>query len=182
MLYTGLISFGRGLEQLIEAMSYAPDFHLVLMGYDLGKQYSGTIKRLAEGHAVGDRLHFVDAVPFAEVPLWVAGADAAAVLIENTCLSYYYCMPNKTFEAIMAGVPVIASDFPDMRTLISEWGIGLTVDPHSVADIAQAITALVRDEGTRAAMSNNALEAAKVYHWGEKSKKLLEVHRDVMPG
>ena len=89
-------------------------------------------------------------------------------------------MPNKIFEAMMAGVPVVASDFPDMRTLISERGIGLTVNPESVADIAKAIGALVQDGGARASMRENALEAAKIYHWGEQSKRLLEVYRAII--
>jgi len=182
VLYTGLISHGRGLEQLIEAMSYVPDCRLVLMGYDLRMQYSGTIRKLAQEYGVTDRLHFVDAVPFPEVPLWAASADVAAVLIENRCLSYYYCMPNKIFEAIMAGVPVIASDFPEMKKVTSEKGIGLTVNPESVVDIVRAIYALLRDKEAQRVMKRNALEAAKIYNWEEQSKKLLEVYREIIPG
>ena len=181
VLYIGLISYGRGLERLVEAMSHVPDCRLVLMGYDVEVQYTETIRKLAQEYGVIDRLHFVDAVPFPEVPLWVASADVATVLPDNRCLSYYYCMPNKLFEAIMAGVPVIASDFPDMKKVISEKRIGWTVNPESVTDTAKAINALLQDREAQGAMRRNALEAAKIYNWEEQSKKLLDVYREIVP-
>ena len=73
-------------------------------------------------------------------------------------LNNYLSLPNKIFEYIAAGLPVVASDFPDMAELVSDYDVGETCDPESPADIARAIRSRARSTGN--ALRANALQAA----------------------
>ena len=69
-----------------------------------------------------------DAVPHAEVVPIVKSADFGLCLVQNVSLSDYYCLPNKLFEYCFAGIPVLASDFPDIRSVITKYNIGECCD------------------------------------------------------
>lgn len=78
-------------------------------------------------------IHLHDAVPHADVVSIVQSADFGLCMIENVSLSDYYCLPNKIFEYCFAGVPVLASDFPDIRAILSEYKIGTYSSLNPVA-------------------------------------------------
>ncbi|MCH7418398.1 glycosyltransferase [Pseudomonas mosselii] len=118
-IYVGILARGRGIDLLTEAFS-APDVssHIVFMGYgDLGSE-------LKHKAAEYPNIHVHAAVPHAQVVSIVQSADFGLCLVQNVSLSDYYCLPNKLFEYCFAGIPVLASDFPDISAVISEYGIG----------------------------------------------------------
>jgi glycosyltransferase involved in cell wall biosynthesis len=78
-------------------------------------------------------IHFHPAIKPSEILSYTCSADVGLSIIENSCLSYYYSLPNKFFEYIAAGVPVIASDFPDMSAIVNEHKVGWTVDVNEEA-------------------------------------------------
>ena len=84
---------------------------LVFMGY--GK-LQGSI---AEAAASSENVHFQPAVPYQEMLQYTKDADVGLVSVRPICLSYLYCLPNKLFECIQAGVPVLVNDLPDCVAL-----------------------------------------------------------------
>jgi len=176
LLYAGGITFNRGLEKVIESLSYLSDCELVLMGYG-SPEYKMRLRKLAEEYGVEKRFSFFGPVPSDEVVAYVAGADLGIAAIENVCLSYYYCLPNKLFEYIAAGLPVAASAFPELKKIIEGHGIGVTFDPEDPKDIARAIRSILDDAEARERMRANAREAAKIYNWECEEKKLIEIYR-----
>ncbi len=122
-IYVGILGDGRGLELVTQAF-IDPDVssHVVFLGYG---ELKGCLKKLAEQHS---NLHVHDAVPHSLVVPVVKSADFGLCLVENVSLSDYYCLPNKLFEYCFAGVPVLASDFPDIRSVIKDYGIGECCD------------------------------------------------------
>ena len=77
---------------------------------------------------VADRYHVVDPVSSREVVSFVRDADVSVVAIQNICLSYYYCMPNKLLESVMGGLPVVVSNLPELRQLVHVNGYGEIMD------------------------------------------------------
>lgn len=96
--------------------------------------------------------------------------------IKNAGLSYYYCSPNKVFECIAAGLPVAASNFPDLKQIVEGHKLGVTLDPASPRDIARAIDYVLSDKDRYEEMRRNALEAAKIFNWENESRKLLALY------
>jgi glycosyltransferase involved in cell wall biosynthesis len=171
VLYQGGFSRDRGIEQLIEAIPSVPGAVLVLMGYGpLREELEG----IATDPAVSGRVRVLPPVAPAELLDWIAAADVVAMPIQPTTLNHRLTTPNKLFEAMAAGVPVVASDMPGMASIVSESGAGLLVDPTDPAAIAVAIASLVGDPERRAEAARRALAAAhETYNWEAQAAVLL---------
>jgi len=175
LLYSGSITFNRGLENLIEALVYLPKCFLVLMGYS-HDSYENKLRTIAQKKGVASRLAFFGPVPSSEVTLYASSADLGVAPIENVCLSYYYCSPNKLFEYLLAGLPVIASDFPEMRQIIDEYGVGSTFDPSASGDIARAVTDILEAPEKWKDMKKKTDALASAYNWEKESRKLTHIY------
>jgi glycosyltransferase involved in cell wall biosynthesis len=175
LLYVGRITFNRGLEQLIMSLGYLEDCCLVCMGGGDEKYKEGLLS-LAKETGVDQRFFFFGPVPSEKVVDIAGGADLGIAAIGNSCLSYYYCSPNKLFEYMNAGIPVIASAFPELEKVVLRHKIGLTFDPSNPQDIARAARQVLKDPKTRKQMRQNALKAAKFYNWDNESEKLLQIY------
>ena len=122
-LYQGAFTHNRGLETALEAMRGLEDsgIHLVLMGY-------GPLQPLVDAAAADlPHVHVHPAVAYEAVLEHTRSADVGLVSVKPTCLSYLYCLPNKLFEYLLAGVPVLSNDLPDCRALIEQFGAGSVV-------------------------------------------------------
>jgi len=122
-------------------------------------------------------VHFFDAVPYDEVTRYAMSADIGLVLHKNICLNYYYASPNKLFECMAAGLPVVGSNFPDRKKYIEGYNLGVTCDPESPEEIAEAINYTLSDETRYNEMRKNALEAAKIFNWENESRKLVTLYQ-----
>lgn len=178
VLYIGGITFNRGLENLIQSIPRIERAVLVMMGPGV-PSYVRTLQRLAEQTGVADRVYFLPPVPHREVASYAASADLSVHPILNVCLNHYYCLPNKLFESIMAGLPVAVSNFPEMNRVVTAWDIGVLFDPEDPANIAAAINRVLGDDVLRQRMRENTRKAALRYHWGHEEIKLLEIYRRV---
>ncbi len=128
-LYSGMLREGRGLDLIVDIFNMPTiESHVVFMGD--GDQL-GKLKIIAE---TSDRIHFHDLVPHEEVVEVTRSADFGLCLIEKVSLSDYYCLPNKLFEYAFARVPVVASNFPDIRKVVEDHSLGVVCDfnAHSI--------------------------------------------------
>lgn len=172
VLYQGGFSRDRGIEQLMEAIPSVPSAVLVLLGYgSLQKE----LERRAADPASDGRIRLLAAVPPNDLLSWVASADVVAMPIQPTTLNHRLTTPNKLFEAMAAGVPVIASDLPGMAGIVRESGAGELVDPTSPAAIADAIVRILdAPAAQRTAYGQRALAAAHAtYNWERQMETLL---------
>lgn len=172
VLYQGGFSPGRGIEELFDAITVIDDAVLVLMGY--GYEEAAYRERAASPELRG-RVHLLAAVRPIELLDWVAGADVVAMPIQPTTLNHRLTTPNKLFEAMAAGVPVVASDLPGMAPIVRETRCGLVVDPTDAAAIAAACREILDappDEG--AEWRRRALAAAhETYNWENQADRLF---------
>ena len=178
LLYSGAITFNRGLPQLMESLNQLRDCVVVLMGpgRDPFKQQ---LRQASEELGVSNRVYFFGPVPSDQVTTYASGADVGVAPIDNVCLSYYYCSPNKIFEYILAGLPVIASDFPEMRRVVQEYGVGLTFDPSDPVNIARAARGVLDEPELRERVRLNMSEASRVFNWENESRKLLAYYEAI---
>ncbi len=167
-LYQGGLVPGRGVELLIEAFSQLPpDRHLVFMGYG---ELEG---RIREAAALYSNIHFMPAVAPEEVLDYTVDADVGISLIENVCLSYYLCLPNKLFEYAACGVPAVVSDFPEMAHFVEQYECGWKVLPNAEA-LRRLIQGIVLED--LVPKRENARNASRHYCWQEEEKVLLEMY------
>lgn len=173
VLYLGMLQPGRGLERALEAMPMLPGCALVLMGEGEG-DYLTSLLELAGAHGVAGSVHLLPPVRPHQVARAAASADVGLIVNPNTALNNYLSLPNKIFEYLAAGVPVVASDFPDMAALIDEWDVGETCDPEDPEDIARAVRAVLDDQRRQTALRANAKAAAEELNWDREADVLVE--------
>jgi len=128
-IYVGIIGPGRGIDLILDVFTHPESHsHVVFMGFG---EFEPKVAQLAMVHG---NIHLHPAVPHAQVVHISQSADFGLCLIENVSLSDYYCLPNKLFEYIFAGVPVLSSDFPDLSAVVDEYNVGRTssLEPDQV--------------------------------------------------
>jgi len=171
----------RGLEQTAEAM-LEPGLeaaHLVFLGYR-----ARFIEPILADPRLAGRVHYVPAVPPSEVTAWVAGADADVMAILPADLNSRLSTPNKLFESLAAGTPVVSSDLPVRRAILlgdPVGPLGALCDPTSQASIAAAIRSILElDEPARADLRARILRAAhERWNWETESVTLLDLYREL---
>lgn len=168
-LYQGALMRGRGIELLLNAFSRVEDNkHIVFMGYG---SYEDEIKKFASRFK---NIHFHEAVRPDEVMQYTVGADIGVCLIENTCLSYYYSLPNKLYEYTLAGMPVIVSQFPEMSKLVSEFdnGWATLVCEEDLLKLIERI-----DSPSVETKRQNSIKARVTIGWDVEAQKLLAAYQ-----
>jgi len=172
VLYHGGLFPERGIEQLVEAMGELPGAALVVMGYGA---LEPMLRSMAAAPGRVSRMHVLPAVPPQDLHGWVAAADIVAMPIQPSTLNHRLTTPNKLFEAMAAGVPVVASDLPGMASIVREVGFGRLCDPTDPQSIAREIRALLEAPAQeRATLRANAREAAHTrYNWELQAEILL---------
>lgn len=172
-IYQGALTINRGIETLL---AMAPELngsriHLVFMGYGmLEPQVMEVVKS-------NPNVHFQPAVPYEEVLHYTGDADVGLVSVKPVCLSYLYCLPNKLFESIQAGIPVLVNDLPDCVALIEQFGIGARV----VNDTPEGwYEALAEAESKSPAWKVQAIdgmrEAQAALNWENESHGLTAIY------
>lgn len=179
VLYQGGLMTERGIEQGMDAILQVPDAVLVLMGFGSGRALYAA--RAAEAPYRG-RVLLADPVPPQELLEWTASADVMLMTIQPTTLNHRHTTPQKLWEAIAAGVPVVASDLPGMAEVVREVGCGLVCDPEDPTAIAASIRDLLgRSPEERAAARLRSLAAAReTYNWAAQASVLLAVYERLL--
>ena len=173
-LYLGGLMAGRGLEQLIDAIGLAASTELVLLGD--GPIASDLLRRAANAGAA-DRVHLLAPVSPEEVIAYAASADIGVSPIVPSSLNYRYSLPNKLFQYMAAGIPVVASDLPQVREVVEGAGCGVVVDTTRPAAIAEAIERLAADPEEARAMGRRGRAAVQErYNWREAAAVLLRAY------
>ena len=179
-LYHGGFSAHRGLEELAEAILQPglERVHAVYLGYG---SMRAALDEMARDPRYGGRLHVLDAVPPAELVPWVASADVGVMPIQASTLNHRMSTPNKLFESLAAGLPVVVSDFPEMRAIVRDdpdGPLGEVCRPDDPLDVARAIRAVLdRPADEREALRARCLHAAhERWNWGIEVARLLDLY------
>ena len=169
-LYHGVFGSDRGLENLVLSSKYLDrDVLLLMRGFG---EIEAKLRALAYGR---ENCQFEDPVPQNEVIMKAAEADVGVVPYLPTNWNNYLCSPNKLFEYIQAGIPVVASDLPFLRKVILGEDIGLTFNPYDPRDIASTINKVTREqELTR--LKQSVRKAAEKWCWEREEPKLLQIY------
>lgn len=167
-IYQGILAEGRGIHNLIDAFKTANGMkHIVFMGYG---PLDGVVQQAAIEH---NNIHFLPAVAPEVVKDYTVDADIGLCLIENTCLSYYLCAPNKLFEYVACGVPAVVSNFPEMSCFVDSHSCGWKLEP-SLTEISRLVESIDRE--TLFIKQQNALHVGENYNWENEVPELLKMY------
>jgi len=181
LIYQGGYAPKRGLLQLLLSAEYLdPQWALVFMGWG---RLEPELRRTADAlctrvSGLAERIRFVPRVPHRELPYWTAGATLGAIPYENAGLNHWFCTPNKLWEYPNAGVPIIASPFPELRRIIEPNGVGWFLpDPLSPKEIGAAVNALTPQ--MLAAARSACAEFIARDNWSVYRERLQTTYREL---
>lgn len=178
-VYCGSLLPNRGIEQAIAAIARLPNVKLALLGYG-EKAYLESLRRVARRAGVEGRLHLVPPVSPRAVSAAIREADVSLVLIQDAGLSYHFSSPNKLFESVHAGIPVIGSDLPEIRRVLCTFDCGLIVTPDEPQSIAEAMERILRDGALRERLAAGSRVAASQINWENEEAKLLSAYERLL--
>ncbi|AJF07643.1 glycosyltransferase [Geoalkalibacter subterraneus] len=169
-LYQGGLKGGRGIELLLESFSgFESDKNvLVCMGYG---PLENLIQKKTEQH---NTIFFYPAVSPDVLLNYTSSADYGILFYEDTCLNHRYCSPNKIFEYLMAGLPVLTSNLFEMKRLVETEGVGIVAQENTVEGFRKAVEASLKQNYT--AIQQNVFAARKKYCWEEQEKVLKGIY------
>ena len=174
VLYQGLFRPGRGLPALVEAARAVDAVRLVMIGEGA---LAGSLR--AAGSDLGDRLVLHPFVPPDRLATLTPGADLGACLIEPLTESLRLSLPNKLFEYLAAGVPVVASPLPEIRAVLGR-GAGVLADPSRPAAVADALRQSLRPD-MRARWAAATAETLAPYTWTAGRAAFQALVRRLLP-
>ena len=175
IMYHGVVAPGRGVELVIDCLSYDLSLCAVVLGNG-EENYLNSLRKLAERKGVLPRILFLPAVPRECLESYVATANIGMVVVEAASKSYYYMLPNKFFENIQAEVPIIASDFPETSKLVLKYKIGLLCNPADTASMHKAIEIMRNDLDLYCQFKTNIKQAKLELCWENEERTLREAY------
>jgi len=170
VLYQGGLREGRGLPQLIGAVAELPDAQLVIIG---DGPFEAKAKRLAA--RLGERARFLPFTPPDVLPYYTASADLGAMLTEPLTESLRLALPNKLFEYLMAGIPVLAGRTPEVQHVVESFDVGLIIDPDDHQQLVTSLQRALFDETDRARWRANAPKALNAYAWERDAARFQQL-------
>ncbi len=183
VLYHGVFSADRGLRELVDVWVRPglEDAHLALLGF--GALHDELIARAAEP-AAGGRIHVLPGVPPDELAAWVASADVGVMPNQPRTLNERLSTPNKLFESLAVGLPVVSSDFPERRRIIiddPDGPLGSVCDPTDLVALGAAIRSILDlDPAARADLRARCLRAAHArWNWETESARLVGLYEEL---
>jgi glycosyltransferase involved in cell wall biosynthesis len=163
------INIGRGAEEAVLAMKSLENVVLLIVG---GGDVMPVLKRMADEHRLTAKVLFVDRQPPDVLRQYTRVADVGLSLDKALSPNYLYSLPNKLFDYIHAGLPVLVSDLPEVRNIVQKYNIGRVVSDHRPETIAAALHSMLSDEDTYCIWKKNLIIAASELNW-ENEKILL---------
>ncbi|PCD87713.1 glycosyltransferase [Vibrio mediterranei] len=173
-LYQGALSYGRGIENILRAFSdksVRSDAVCIFMG-------NGALEaRIIDAANSSCNIFFHKSVPYTEIMRVTSSADVGLSIIESTCLSYKYALPNKLFEYIYSGLDIIVSNNPDLAGLVMRYDFGVilkTNEPSSLIKVINNYSKINSNEFDR-----KRLDIIKRYNWADQESTISKIYNSI---
>jgi glycosyltransferase involved in cell wall biosynthesis len=170
------INIQRGAEEAVEAMTYLNGAVLLIVG---GGDVIDNLKQQVVESGLSNKVIFVAKQPVVSLRKYTAAADLGITLDKDTNINYRFSLPNKLFDYIQAGIPILASNLPEVRRVIETYQVGRISEDHNPKNIAKHIEEMLSDVDANAQWNVNLEKASKELNWEKEKEKLLRIFRAI---
>ena len=168
ILYQGAVNVGRGLEWMLETMPLIDNAILLIIGNgDIRQKLQMQTKKLK----IEEKVFFLGTIETNKLQEYTLLADIGLCLLESEGLNYYYSLPNRVFDYIKAGVPILASRFPEIANIVETYKTGVLIEHYEPVYLAEVINKMLISKKDTAHFENVAKELC----WENEEKVLLSV-------
>ncbi len=171
------INMGRGAEELLGALKVLKNVSLLVVG---SGDVLDALKKQVNELDIGKRVKFVHRVSWEELMRYTISADIGVTLDKDFNDNYRFSLPNKLFDYISAGIPVLASDLPEVKKIITENDCGIIIDEVTIEKISASVISLRGDRVKLDKIRKNAVSASKSLRWDTESEKVTELYKGIL--
>lgn len=175
LVYSGGISKSRGLETLVTALGDLPDMHLAIVAVPFPHPSVPALLELAESVGAADRIHVTGPVPQHQIAHFLSSADIAIHPMPGGSPNHDQASPNKLFEYLHAGLPLVVSDAKLMAAFVREHRVGESFTSGDAASLVKAVTSLRADPPT----AEHLAAVAQEYSWQGQEPQILALYDDI---
>ncbi len=176
LMQGGGINVDRGAEELINAMKPKYGLDDVELYFIGGGDVWEKIKQLTKDLHLERKVHFLPKMPYQKMMNYTYLCDLGVSLDKPVSLNYKYSLPNKLFDYLAAGIPVLASPMVEIKKIIESYDVGMCIDEHEPGHIAQKIKAMLNDPEKIKKWRINALKTSKELCWENEEKVLIKIY------
>ncbi|GER86352.1 hypothetical protein KDW_05140 [Dictyobacter vulcani] len=180
-LYQGGIFANRRLDLLVQAAAFLERDNIIVMMGPSDQKTLVHLQRLISRKGVADRVKIIPPVPYDELLDWTASADIGLIVLDpDYSLSIRLSLPNKLFEYLMAGLPVLSSQLDGVVDILTAYETGRVVTSLTPTNISTAINRMLRDRDELDRMHKNAHNAAKELCWEKEKQQLIHLYQRIL--
>ncbi|MBI2883518.1 MAG: glycosyltransferase, partial [Candidatus Methylomirabilis oxyfera] len=176
LLFQGGFSPYRNLENVVKAMARVRNEQIVLVLIGQGELRPELTEIAQRLGLLDSRVFFHPFVPQKSLLAYTRSADAGIIPYPHIDLNSYYCTPNKLFEYLVVGIPILANDSPELRRFVGELGVGLNVPMNDDCEIASGIDQLFSDSVLLKKFRIRSEEVGRQFTWEREAEKLRDLY------
>lgn len=177
LVYIGNVKPIRGIETLVAALPFLPDVHIALVTNNSGN-FIEELRRKAQDLDVYERLHFHPYVPFCKVTSFIRTANIGVHPIKRYP-NAEIALPNKLFEYIHAGLPIVVSDNRSMKKFVTQYDCGLTFEADNAHAFAQTIKRTLLRQSQEHGWARSIQSLADKYSWENQEKVIADIYQSL---
>ncbi len=170
------INIQRGAEEAVQAMQYVENAILLIIG---SGDVIPALKLMVVELRLNEKVKFEPKKSPSELFLYTLCADLGLSLDKNTNLNYRFSLPNKIFDYIQAGVPILASDLPEVKKIIEGYNIGCISPDHNIKNLATLMNKMIDNKEMRLTWQENLKAASQELNWDHEKSKLLSIFSSI---
>lgn len=171
------INIQRGAEEAVQAMQFVENAILLIIG---SGDVIPALKLMVVELQLNEKVKFEPKKSPSELMLYTLCADLGLSLDKDTNLNYKFSLPNKIFDYIQAGVPILASDLPEVKRIIETYDIGYITPDHQVKNIAELMNKMLQEKEKRLTWQKNLKIASQELNWDQEKNKLLSIFKSIV--
>ena len=170
------INIDRGAEELVESMNYLPEYLLLIIG---GGDVIPDLKKIVLEKNLQSQVRFIAKQPIEILRKYTAASNLGATLDKANNINYKLSLPNKLFDYIHAGIPVLTSDLPELKNIVIGYNIGKVCPDHDPKNISNLIMEMLSSDEQIKIWEENSAIAAKELNWDKEKEKLLSIFKKI---
>lgn len=167
------INIDRGAEELMDAIQLVENAVLIFVG---DGDVVPILKEKAKKESLTDQVFFFGKRPYAELMNFTLHSDVGISMDKDTNVNYRFSLPNKVFDYIHGGIPLLVSDLPEIKKIVEGYEVGLVCPSHDPNEIAKYLTKILTDKELSATFKENTKKASKELTWANECKVLKTIY------
>lgn len=170
------INIDRGAEEAVEAMRFLDNSVLLIVG---DGDVIEELKKNVKDYDLQDKVLFFGKRPYVEMMQYTYNADLGLTLDKATNLNYKFSLPNKVFDYIHAGTPILSTKLVEIERVIVRNKVGILIEELTVDSLVSAVQALQSNKTLLDELKMNCKKAARIENWNEEKKILKEIYSNL---